>query len=152
MSLIVCNASPLIALHQIGELALLNELFETIIVPPAVQSEVQPSLLLPPWIEVKTLAQPIGVRILGASLGRGESETIALSLEIGAAQVLLDDRAARRLALSLNLPVAGVAALLLKARQLDLIPAVKPRLDRLLACKFRLSPAIYTEILAKAGE
>ena len=152
MKTVVCNASPLIALNQIGELELLSHLFERVVVPLGVQSETASSVVLPAWIEVQNLRQPLGARILAASLGKGESETMALALEIGADQVLLDDRAARQLAFSLGLPVAGIVALLVRARQEDLIETLKPRLDALLLHNFRLSPRLIGEALKRVGE
>lgn len=152
MKIVVCNASPIIALHQIEELDLMDELFESVVVPPAVESEVRPSLHLPSWIEVRPLAQPIGVQILAASLGWGESETIALALEMEAEEVLLDDRAARLLARTLNLPVAGVLAILTRAKQEGLIDALQPRIEKLLRFSFRLSPRLINEALHSVSE
>lgn len=152
MKTVVCNASPLIALNQIGELNLLPQLFEQITVPVGVQEETAPSVTLPSWVEVRALGQPLGARILAASLGRGESETMALALELDADQVPLDDRAARQLALSLGLPVAGVVAILIRAKQEHLLDALKPRLDALLAHDFRLSPRLIAGALERVGE
>jgi predicted nucleic acid-binding protein len=68
---VVSNASPLIALEHIGQPQLLEQLFGIVRVPPAVVSEVTPSVSLPAWIREHALAQPVGPRILGASLGPG---------------------------------------------------------------------------------
>jgi predicted nucleic acid-binding protein len=90
---VVSNASPLIALQQIGQLHLLEQLFGTVLVPSAVVHEVRPSVTLLAW----GLQQAIGPLILSSSLGLGESESISLALETKARLVILDDRPARRL-------------------------------------------------------
>ncbi len=149
---VVSNASPLIALEQIGQLPLLEQLFGQVFVPPAVAREVAPSVTLPDWTQVQVLTQAVGPLILGASLGAGESEAISLALEINARLVILDDRPARRLAHALRLPVIGTLGILLTAKQRNLLSAVRPCLDALLQRDFRIAPALHEQILIDAGE
>ncbi len=87
-----------------------------------------------------------------ASLGPGESEALALALEVHADLILIDDKAARRLASSLHLPFLGVLGLLLKAKDAALIPAVRPRLDALRKLPFHISPRLHEAVLRDAGE
>jgi len=56
---VVADASPLIALQQIDQLALLKALFDEVVIPPAVAREVAPRLMLPSWIRERALLQPI---------------------------------------------------------------------------------------------
>jgi len=149
---IVCNASPIIGLAHIGQLELLRDLFGTVIVPTAVVSETAPSVNLPSWIMSRALVQTIGPRILGAYLGRGESEAISLALECNAKLVILDDRPARRLAQSLGLNVIGTTGLLLAAKERGLIPDVKPHLDQLLEFDFYIASKLYEQVLKAAEE
>ena len=86
---VVSNASPLIALVQIGYLGLLNRLFSNLLIPPAVLREIAPSLTLPDWITERALEQPIGPQILQTSLGPGESEAISLAIEVSARWIIL---------------------------------------------------------------
>lgn len=148
----ISNASPLIALEQIGHLDLLGELLDKILVPPAVAREVSPTVHLPPWIEVRSLDQSVGPRILQAALGPGESEALSLALETRAFLLLLDERPARRLAQALGLPVVGTLGILLAAKRRKLLPNVKPCLDALLEEDFRIAPALYERVLHDAGE
>src|SRR5438067_8821783 len=106
-TVVVCNSSPLIALDQIGQLDLLEQLFGSVLVPPAVVREVGPALALPAWIVEQSLTQGLAPQLLRPSLGPGESEAIAMALEVNAAWVVLDDRPARRLAQALGLTVIG---------------------------------------------
>ena len=93
---VISNASPLIALEQIGHLDLLKSLFSAVLVPPAVVREIAPTVRLPAWVSERSLAQPIGPQILRTALGPGESEAISLALEIGVQWVILDERPARK--------------------------------------------------------
>jgi len=149
---VVSNASPLIALEHIGHLQLLEQLFGTVLVPPAVVCEVVPTVTLPAWIGQQGLAQPVGPRILGASLGPGESEAISLALETRAKLVMLDDRPARRLAQALHLPVIGTLGILLAAKRRQLLIAIRPCLDALLQRDFRIASSLYEHALGAAGE
>lgn len=149
---VVCNASPLIALEEIGQLEILKGLFGKVIVPPAVVQEIAPDLSLPRWIRQRSLKQEIGPLILGASLGRGESETINLGIEVNAHLLILDDRPARRLAQALKLPIIGTLGVILAAKNQKLLPAIKPCLEALLQHDFRIAPALYKQIPTDAGE
>lgn len=149
---VISNTSPIIALDQIGQLGLLKQLFNSVVVPPAVVGEVSPSLTLPAWITEQALSQPVGPRILSASLGAGESEAISLALEARARLLIVDDRPARRLAQALGLPIIGTLGVLLAAKQRNLLPAVQPSLAALLQFDFRIAPVLYDQILRDAGE
>jgi predicted nucleic acid-binding protein len=149
---VISNASPLIALEQIGHLDLLKGLFSAVLIPPAVVREVAPTVTLPAWISERALTQPIGPQLLHTSLGPGESETICLALEIGAQWIILDERPARRLAQALGLPVIGTLGVLLASKRRGLLPAVQPCMDALVNFGFRLSPDLYDLVLADAGE
>lgn len=148
----VCNSSPLIVLDRIGQLDLLQQVFGTIFVPPAVTSEISPKLALPGWITERSLARPLTPRILTASLGDGESEAINLAVEINADRVILDDRAARRLAQSMGVPIIGTLGILLAAKRRGILPSVRPHLDALIHGGFRIAPALYEQVLADGGE
>lgn len=153
MAAVIADASPLIALHQIGQISLIERLFGRILIPTAVAREISPSLpALPVWIVVRDLAQPIASEILQASLGAGESETLALALEMGECLVILDERPARRLALVLGLPMVGTAGILLAAKRAGLIPEVRVLLEALVEKRFRVSAALRDRILADAEE
>lgn len=101
---VIADASVLIALGQVEQLALLEGLFGRVLVPPAVAREVGDGIPgLPAWVEVRA---PKGVPdegILAANLGAGESEVLCLGLETRAAWVILDDLDARQLARTLGL-------------------------------------------------
>lgn len=148
----VSNTSPLIAFSYLGELSILHRLFNSeILIPPAVANELR-GHVLPDWIQVRAPKRPVDAPLLRASLGPGESEAIALALEVSADPVLLDDKAARRMATVLGLPLIGTLGMLLKAKHAGLIPAIRPRLEVLQKLPFHIAPGILEAALYEAGE
>lgn len=61
-------------------------------------------------------------KLLSQQLDAGESEAISLALELGQESVLIDERNARQVAISLGLKPIGVVGILLKAyKQKDIV-------------------------------
>jgi predicted nucleic acid-binding protein len=149
---VISNSSPLIAFRQLNQIDLLFALTGPLLIAPAVQHEVFRDWQPPDWIEVRPIDLSIPALVLTQRLGAGESETIALALELGGGRVLLDDLAARRAAEGYGLSVVGTVGLLYQARLNGLIPALQPALDELLRWNFRLSRTLYRALLQSAGE
>src|ERR1700759_246820 len=106
MSGIVCNAGPLIALAGIGQIPILRQLFDTVLVASEVRAEVEAEESTraggglfdsAPWLQVADLSRPADP-LLSSLLDAGEAATIALALERAAALVLIDEQKARRVA------------------------------------------------------
>ena len=150
---VVSNASPLIALAHVGRLDVLNLLFGDVVVPRAVANEIGPELpVLPQWLVVVTPTQPLASQVQAPSLGPGERETISLAMEQAAKVVLLDDRPARRLAISLGLNVVGTLGILLACKRRGIVTEVGPVLNDLVAKGFRVAPRLLEQVLRDAGE
>jgi len=152
VSVVVSDASALIALEQIGQLALLERLFATLLIPPAVARESAAGGTLPTWIHERRLEQPLSSQVLRASLGPGESEAISLALEAHADLLIVDDRPARRLAQALGIPIIGTLGVLFAAKRKGIITALRPHIDALLAAGFRVAPDLVERILVDARE
>jgi uncharacterized protein len=150
--LAVSNSSPLIALEKIGKLDLLRGLFSAVIIPPAVASEIAPSVKLPPWIAVDQSGWSLDPRTIRPSLGPGESQAISLSLARRPGRIILDDEPARRLALSLGLPVIGTLGIILAAKRRGLLLSIRSEMDSLLATGFFIGAELFNELLQLAGE
>jgi len=89
--IIVSDASCLIGLSNIGKLDILSKLYSRILIPPAVEKEYGDIV---PQAEVIAPSDMNIVRSLGLFLGAGESEAIALAIELDTA-IILDDKKAR---------------------------------------------------------
>jgi len=155
----VADTSPICYLVLIGEIELLPELFTEVVIPPGVAAELSdarsPAAVKewwrdpPSWIRVADPGResvPEAVR----RLHRGEREAIVLAQRLGADMVLLDEKAARRAAKTLSLPVMGLIGVLATAsaqRRVDVVQAV----ERLRRTNFRVSPELLRDLLERAG-
>jgi hypothetical protein len=93
------------------------------------------------------------VDALRLDLDWGESEAIALALELKADLVLLDEQSGRYAAQHFNLKVMGVVGLLIRAKQLGFIAKVRPLLDGLRQeAGFYLDEPLYQHALKLANE
>lgn len=150
---VVSNSSPLIALVRIERLDLVPALLQSILIPPAVAREIAPSIpVLPSWVSVRVPTGGSPVPTLRGRLGAGEREAIALAVEIDAEAIVLDDLPARRAAEAAGLSVIGTLGLLLEAKRQELLPAIRPELDKLLTSSFFLSEQLYDKLLRLARE
>jgi predicted nucleic acid-binding protein len=146
---VVCNSACLIALERISRLELLSLCFESVTIPPAVQEEFGSST---EWLGVQGAQNAAVVTSLKTQIGEGESEAIALAMELGDVLILLDDKKARRIAKQIGLKVMGTVGLLLRAKRKGVVTEIKPILDELQEAGFRISEALYQEALRLARE
>ena len=146
----ISNSSGLIALEAIGRLDLLRQLYGTVLIPPAVAQECGSAVA--GWMQIQPVQNQGMVQSLRINLGHGESEAIALATEVPAARVILDDKKARRIARQLSLPVTGLLAVLLQAKQQGYVSSLREIIAELAAARFFLSDALADEALRQAGE
>lgn len=82
------------------------------------------------------------VKLLQSSLDDGESEAIALSLEIGADLILLDDSDAREKARLYGLTITGTIGILLRAKKDKKITSLKESLLKLRGTGFWINKSL----------
>lgn len=156
--IVVSNAGPLIVLAKIGRFDLLQSIFGRLIIPQAVYDEVviagtgrpgsdETRQACDAWIEIIPIQNTAVTRSLVTKLGRGESEAIALAIELAADIVLLDDGKARTVADFMGLRVSGTIGVLTQAHRTDLLMDLRQALDELRANGFRLNPEVYRKAL-----
>ena len=93
------------------------------------------------------------LNVLLLDLHRGEAEAIALASEMSADMVLIDEREGRQIAIKAGLSVTGVLGILLRAKKMGMIDAVKPEILSLRRrARFFLSASLEARVLASAGE
>jgi uncharacterized protein len=156
--MIISNATPLIAFARIRELTLLEGIVHHVTLPETIWGEVTAVTTHPgaedirqaTWITVRAVTS-VPAELL-ALLDRGEVEVIALAEELRAQEVLLDERAARAIAITRGLPVIGTAGLLVRAKDRGFIPAVRPFLSRMQAAGVWYSQQFTDTLLGQLGE
>jgi predicted nucleic acid-binding protein len=147
------DASCLIGLSKVQMETLPLQLYTKVIIPPAVQAgfggAVEGYIVQPP-------SNRVHVQTLRLMLGAGESEVIALGVELsqGGEQVemVLDDLQARRIALSYGLRIVGTVGLLIRAKQSGYIESVRAILQQMRASGFRCSPELFRRAIELAQE
>ena len=147
---VVVNATPLIALALVGQLSLLREMFDAVIVPRAVYEEVvidgygQPGsaeLAQASWIQVVSPARAVTLEPMLLGLDSGELSVLLLAQEIQPDWVIIDERLARRVAQAMGLPVKGTLGILLAAVWAGLLTrqTALDALEQLLSAGIRIS-------------
>jgi predicted nucleic acid-binding protein len=151
--LVISDTSPLTALLLTHRETLLRQIFGRVVIPPAVQGELQRvHTVLPAWIEI-IAPQTIPASITEAGLDPGETEAIALALELHPDAVLMDERLGRRLATRHGLVVTGLLGFLVLAKQRKLITDIVPVIQELQAqgnCWF--SHELLSDVCRSVGE
>jgi predicted nucleic acid-binding protein len=155
---IVFNSSPLIFLARLDFLVKFIESSDNFYLPKSVADEIevkqdQPSLHIKSLIESRQIeVREVNLVSLANSLnerlGKGESEAIALSIELQADYTILDDSAARREAIRLGLNVKGTLAVIKKLNSEGkiIIESLDELYQKLLEVKFRVKQTLFNEI------
>jgi predicted nucleic acid-binding protein len=156
----VVNASPLIVLARINKIFLLRHLAEEIVVPAGVAKEIAHGPKDDPakeWLQANGQAllrelQVVPPVIIAWNLGLGESEVLAWAYQNPAYEAVIDDRAARNCALSLNIPVRGTIGVLLLAKRFGHLKEITPVLHQLEKAGFRIDPTVIAASKKLADE
>ena len=124
---IVINSSPLIFLAKLGYLGQFLGYSDSFYVPQSVADEISEksdsasqiiqTFLSSDVIQVHPVTLSNLAQSLNQRLGRGESDAIALAIQLNADYVLLDDLAARKEAVRLGLTVKGTLAAIRKMKR-----------------------------------
>lgn len=171
--LLIADAGPLIALARIQQLGLLRELFQTVTITavvarelgcglPAAEQLQQPGTavlqeaLEAGWLAISDLEASAAYQPLNPGVDTGEASAIGLALWLQAAgeQVLLliDDRCGRAEARHRELAIIGTAAVLVLAKEQQLIAACAPLLSALREQGYYLSDGLIQAVLDQVAE
>ncbi|NET56144.1 MAG: DUF3368 domain-containing protein [Symploca sp. SIO2E6] len=157
---IIADSSPLIALAIIEQLELLPQLYQRILLPPAVWDEVTiQGAGLPgakavsqiKWLEIQA-PEPIILEPLSILVDRGEAEAIALSQSIPDSTLLLDDAQARRVAGRLGIRLVGTLGILRRAKKAGLITEIKVYIEQLRSNGIYIHSSLIEAVLRDVGE
>jgi predicted nucleic acid-binding protein len=153
--IVIADTSPLNYLVLIGEIDVVPELYQTVVIPADVLEELRspntPAVVLawsrktPDWLHVEVpKMMPADADL--AILGKGERAAIALALEHQDALLLIDEGKGRRAAKSRQIGIIGTLGILDMAAArgiLDLPAAVK----RLQQTNFHVAPRLLGKLL-----
>ena len=161
-TLLVADSGPLIALARLDLVALPSRIFSEVLVTATVWDEVTRA---PRSLELAALtssrqagvlmvvADPTDLPAVLANVQLDAGERSALGLALARrADVLVDERHGRAVAVSIGLAVIGTLGLLVRARQLGMVGPVRPLVDALLAGGYYLARPLVEQALAVLGE
>ncbi len=148
--IIISDTSCLVALERIEQLSLLRELFGVVFITEIVAAEFRKPL--PDWLIEVRVRNIEKFQELAQRLDEGEASSIALALEVGNCQLILDDGAGRKAARQFGLDFIGTLGLGVEAKRRGLFDSVKPFIERLRQVDFRFSELVERDTLRQAGE
>jgi predicted nucleic acid-binding protein len=151
--IIVADSSPFVVLIAIGQIDVLASLFEEILIPPQVESELastkRPEMVRafigapPPWLRVQapSVIEPI------EGLHAGEIAAIALARELRADRLIMDESSGRRAAVERGLRVVGTIGVLEAAASCGLVE-LGQAFEAIKKTDFWVSPTFLDERLS----
>lgn len=159
--LAIVNASPLIFLSKVDQLALLKLVATRIVVPHAVASEVcakgdedvtaKAVRASVDWLHILP-PSPIPANIQAWDLGAGESAVLAAAINARDAVAVLDDSLGRKCAHTFGIETFGTLGLILLAKQRGHLSLARPLLQQMRFNGMYLADAVIDRALALVGE
>lgn len=158
---IVFNSSPLIFLSKLNYLNRFVESSDGFYVPQSVADEIEAksdpasqtvqTLLNSGNLQVRASNFTALVSSLRQRLGKGESEAIALGIELNADYIVLDDSTVRREARRLGLNIKGTLAVIRKLSEDGKINIrnLDEFYQQLIKVEFRVKRSLFEQIFSK---
>jgi predicted nucleic acid-binding protein len=109
-----------------------------------------PELSRLPWLAI--LPAPPALHSPHWELDAGERDTIELACSMRADLVIIDEKLGRSHAEFRGLKITGTLGVLLKAKQLGLIPSFKAMAEKMRASGIHYSPELVGRLAARVGE
>jgi len=157
--IVIADSSALVALSICQVLPQIETLFGNLYVPDSVYKEVtitgKPEAeALKTFLETRVKSINLDNYTIRhtTNLGKGEIEAIALTMDLSAELLIIDDAKAKKAAYANGLEVMGSIGVLLLAKDQKLITEIKPLLTLLDASDIHLSSRIIDKALELAGE
>ena len=153
----VSDARPLIVLYNTSLLHLLKPVYGTIIVPETVFNEItmkedgKTLFEKNKWIKVYQIKIKQMAETLKFFTDLGEAEAIVLSKELGI-PLLIDDRAGRELAKSMDTHIQGTLSTFLKLKKKSILKSVKDAIIALIEAGYYIDDEPVKIVLEYADE
>jgi predicted nucleic acid-binding protein len=138
-------------------LDLVPKLLSPVVIPHAVATEIStgPSddpavrfLARRSWLSIVDLVPALSP-LATWRLGQGESEVLEYARRNAGSVAVLDDRAARRAASTLQIPLTGTLGLVLAAVQINLLPSLSAAIETVRACGLYVDSATVSHLLTR---
>lgn len=161
---VVSDTSPILGLASIGLLDLLKSQFENVLIPQAVLEELKvetdfrgtlaiQEALKNGWIQPRDVQNKPLAQAFALELDKGESEAIALAVDLGIQMIVMDESMGRERARAMGLQTVGVLGILLNAKKHNQIGSVKEAMESLRQeIGFFISDNLFEQIVNAAGE
>jgi uncharacterized protein len=160
--IVVSNTTPPIGLAQIQRFDFLRQLFGEVTIPQAVYDEAvvagreeggaKREVSGGAWIKTMSIQGRLAVEVLLDEMDLGEAEAIVLARELGADWVLMDEKKGRRKLSQMGINKIGTLGILLKAKQIGLLDAIRPEIEKLQQQSFSMSQDVIDAVLKEANE
>ena len=132
MPKVVSNTTPILSFIKLNRLDILKSLYKEIYIPKAVYKEIEEGknkyyadISNESWIKVFKVKNKNLLEQLQKELDKGEAEAIALSLEISADLLLIDEKLGRKIAEEKGIKITGTIGALIKAKKKGIIKALR---------------------------
>ncbi len=154
--IVISDTTALSNLIQINEFELLQKIYFEIRIPAYVYAELMVleglgiqirEILDKEWVRVEQVENTPLLEEILQELDQGEAEAIVLALESKADLLLIDEKQGRKMAKAMGLQIIGTIGILIKAKQIQLIPSVREKMDKLRQIGFWISDSLYQQIL-----
>lgn len=152
--IVVSDTSPICYLLLINQIEILQNLYKSIIIPQAVADELSASdsplgvkswMMQPPnWLQVQPIKPFYDIKL--EKLDPGEQEAILLAEQLKADLVILDDKAARQIAVKHGLKIIGLLGILKDAAKSDLLD-LETTFEQLQTVGFWVAPSLLERLL-----
>ena len=159
--IVISDTTPLITLMKADMLSILGELFGEVLLPEAVFSEVTINktyqdeseiIKNSDFIKVVKVNSSDRVSLLQRATGldRGESEAIICADEMKADLLLMDEKAGRKIAKNMKLPITGSIGIILRAFQSRVISEneAEEALDKIKTSNSHVADKLISQALA----
>jgi predicted nucleic acid-binding protein len=139
-TIIIADASCLIALTNINALWILERVYQRVYITQTILSEYE--LPIPDFIEIKEVNDLNLLRVLNSYLDPGEASALALGIENPESILILDDLKGRKEAQKLKLRFTGTLGVIIRAKKESHITDVLFYINLLRESGFRISEKI----------
>lgn len=154
--IVVSDTSPICYLLLINQIEILQVLYNFVTIPQTVADELSASesplrvknwIARPPdWLQIQANETLQSIEL--EKLDPGEREAILLAEQLKADLVILDDKAARRIALERGLRIIGLLGILKDAARVDLLD-LETTFEQLREVGFWVAPSLLERLLTE---